>query len=65
MANVKIQVLDDAPYIVKGEVELIDGEGKTIETASELHLCRCGLSKNMPYCDGSHKGKLNSKVRAK
>ncbi len=31
----------DHPYVVKvGE-----------ET---LHLCACGLSKNKPYCDGSH-----------
>ncbi|WP_055666071.1 CDGSH iron-sulfur domain-containing protein [Desnuesiella massiliensis] len=65
MANAKIQVLDNAPLIVKGEVELLDGEGKVIETASELHLCRCGLSKNKPYCDGSHQGKFESKVRAK
>ena len=65
MANVKIQILDDAPIIVKGETELIDGEGKTIETSSELHLCRCGMSKNKPHCDGSHRGKFESKVRAK
>lgn len=65
MPKIKIQVLDNAPLIIKGEAELIDGEGKTIETSSELHLCRCGLSKNKPYCDGSHRDKFESKVRAK
>lgn len=65
MADVKVQILDDAPIIVKGEAELMDGEGKSMGTHPELHLCRCGLSQNKPHCDGSHKGKFESKVRAK
>jgi CDGSH-type Zn-finger protein len=28
--------------------------GETIATAESLFLCRCGASKNKPYCDGSH-----------
>ena len=24
--------------------------------AGTYHWCQCGLSKNQPYCDGSHKG---------
>ena len=65
MSKTIVQVLDNAPLILKGDLELLDGEGKVIETTSELHLCRCGLSKNKPYCDGSHRGNLESKVRAK
>lgn len=64
MSKVKIQVLDDAPLAIIGESELVDGEGKTMKVANELHLCRCGLSKDKPYCDGSHSGKFESKVRA-
>lgn len=63
MAKVTIQPLDNGPYIIKEEAELLDGEGKTLKTASEFHLCRCGLSKTPPYCDGSHVGKFNSVVR--
>jgi len=65
MANVTIQVLDNAPYLVKGDFTLLDGSGKVIETSTEVHLCRCGLSKNLPHCDGSHVGKFESSVQAK
>jgi CDGSH-type Zn-finger protein len=49
-----VTVSKDGPYYVTGGVELKDqprGEG-----ASEEHytLCRCGASKNKPFCDGSH-----------
>ncbi|MFL0268998.1 CDGSH iron-sulfur domain-containing protein [Candidatus Clostridium radicumherbarum] len=65
MANVKIQAIDDGPFMVKGEVEIVDGEGNTMDTKEECYLCRCGLSKNKPYCDGSHKDKFQSRDRAK
>ena len=29
-------------------------EGETYETKDPVAICRCGLSKNNPYCDGSH-----------
>lgn len=49
-----VTVTDDGPYAVTGGVELLGvpfGEG-----ASQEHytLCRCGASKNKPFCDGSH-----------
>lgn len=65
MATVKIQTLDSAPFLVNGEIELLDGEGKKIETTKETHLCRCGLSTNQPFCTGAHQGKFENKVRVK
>ena len=49
-----ITVSKDGPYYVTGGLELKDqsrGQG-----ASEEHytLCRCGASKNKPFCDGTH-----------
>jgi CDGSH-type Zn-finger protein len=34
-----------------------------METKPAFSLCRCGLSNNKPFCDGSHKGKFDSQVR--
>ena len=50
----EIQVSRDGPYVVRGGVELKDGEFG--EGASREHyvLCRCGASRNKPFCDGSH-----------
>jgi CDGSH-type Zn-finger protein len=50
----RIDVTKDGPYAVSGGVELAGmafGDG-----ASKEHytLCRCGASKNKPFCDGTH-----------
>jgi len=52
--NVQIKVANNGPFIVKGPVQLIDFDGKLIKESSQMVLCRCGLSKNLPFCDGSH-----------
>jgi len=65
MSNVQIKVNDNGSLRITGDVELLDGEGNKIETKKAFSLCRCGLSKNKPFCDGSHKGNFESTVRAK
>lgn len=66
--NIYIQVIKNGPYKVLGEPKLIQvyirqnesrqsgyyEEAKTFETSDEMYLCRCGHSKNAPFCDGSH-----------
>jgi CDGSH-type Zn-finger protein len=50
MSDVKIQALDNGPFMVTGKVELLAGDGKKIDTKEEeCFLCRCGLSENQPY----------------
>jgi len=49
-----IAVTKDGPYAVTGGVELVGvefGEGASRE---HYTLCRCGASRNKPFCDGSH-----------
>ena len=66
--NKKIKVSKNGPYIVSGKIPLIkkeicnDSEGycstwrevKTYPLQEQYALCRCGHSKNKPFCDGTH-----------
>lgn len=47
--------LSNGPLQVRGPLEIVSGTGRTINRVEETYLCRCGASKNKPYCDGSHK----------
>mgnify|MGYP001025035337 FL=1 len=64
MAKVQIKVNDNGSLRITGDAELLDGEGKPFVTKQTFSLCRCGLSNNKPFCDGSHKGRFQSIVRA-
>ena len=56
MAEVIIRALKNGPYEVSGGVKLLDHQGKEFPEGQldPLYLCRCGQSKNKPFCDGSH-----------
>ncbi len=55
MAKVTIRALKNGPYEVRGETSLMDRRGGKYRGQKDpLYLCRCGKSKNKPYCDGSH-----------
>ena len=44
-----IAVREAGPYAVRGDIHLDGQNGRSRAT-----LCRCGASKNKPFCDGSH-----------
>ena len=44
----------NGPLVVRGNVEMCAGTGRTVDRVTEVRLCRCGGSANKPYCDGSH-----------
>ncbi len=50
-----IQPRLNGPLFVRGEVDIIDARGDVMRTATRVALCRCGHSRNKPYCDLSHR----------
>ncbi len=53
---VKITIRPNGPYVVEGDVELLDVNGAKVDTTGKprIALCRCGASVTKPYCDGTH-----------
>jgi CDGSH-type Zn-finger protein len=47
-------VSKDGPYHVQGGIALADEEFNEGASREHYALCRCGQSKNKPFCDGSH-----------
>lgn len=49
-----ITVTKNGPYAITGYIELADQQLGDGCSAQRYTLCRCGASKNKPFCDGSH-----------
>jgi glutamate synthase domain-containing protein 2/CDGSH-type Zn-finger protein len=49
-----ITLSKNGPYRVVGGPELIDVNKSQPESKEHYTLCRCGGSKNKPFCDGTH-----------
>jgi CDGSH-type Zn-finger protein len=56
----KILPLPNGPYYLLNDMEskvvenLQNSEGEPLSTIRGVALCRCGASKNKPFCDGTH-----------
>ena len=42
------------PIWVRGGIEVVAADGFAYEVRNRVTLCRCGESKNKPFCDGTH-----------
>ena len=53
--EVKVKLVPLGPVKIVGFVKFINDDGKVEIVDDILSICRCGLSKDMPWCDGEHK----------
>jgi uncharacterized Fe-S cluster protein YjdI len=50
-----IEVMPDGPLMVYGNVSVKNAATGEVRLSDKVTaLCRCGLSRNKPYCDGAH-----------
>jgi uncharacterized Fe-S cluster protein YjdI len=50
-----VEVSPNGPLMIYGNLEIKLSDGSTEKRSKVSALCRCGLSGNKPFCDGSHK----------
>ncbi len=66
MTKTKLTVNSNGSLRVEGEFEIVDKDGNVYGLGGRtlVSICRCGLSKNKPFCDGSHKGHFEHDANA-
>ncbi len=66
MATTKLTINSDGSVKVEGDFEIVDKQGNVngLGGRDVVSLCRCGQSKNKPFCDGSHKGHFEHNAEA-
>ncbi|HET6417603.1 MAG TPA: CDGSH iron-sulfur domain-containing protein [Polyangiales bacterium] len=51
----KVGRAPNGPLLLNGNFSIVAASGRTAWKGSKAALCRCGQSKNKPFCDGAHK----------
>ncbi len=52
--DVRVEATPNGPLIVHGSLVVKDSKGNIVRRERATAFCRCGHSKNKPFCDGSH-----------
>lgn len=50
----KVEALENGPLLVYGTLHITNSNGTKEKKNKTTAFCRCGASKNKPYCDGAH-----------
>lgn len=66
MSKTKLTVNNNGSLLVQGEFEIVDKDGNVYDLGGRelVSLCRCGLSNNKPFCDGSHRNHFEHEAKA-
>lgn len=64
--STKITINNNGSIKIEGDFTITDKQGNAYDLAGRevIGLCRCGLSKNKPFCDGSHNGQFEHEAIA-
>jgi CDGSH-type Zn-finger protein len=62
----KLIVNNNGSLKIEGDFEIVDMQGNVygLQGRTIVSLCRCGLSANKPFCDGSHKSNFEHDAKA-
>ncbi len=55
--KVTFSIMRNGPVLAEGHFSIIKEDGSIQEIKSITSLCRCGMSQNKPFCDGTHNKK--------
>lgn len=53
--TLKVGRAPNGPLLLSGNFTIVAASGRKAWTGKKAALCRCGQSKNKPFCDGAHK----------
>lgn len=51
----QVQPTRNGPLEVRGRITITDHDGAPVRELTRATLCRCGASRNKPFCDNSHR----------
>ncbi|HDZ06145.1 hypothetical protein LCGC14_0128850 [marine sediment metagenome] len=66
MSKTKLTINSNGSVKVEGDFEIVDSQGNSynLQGRTVLGVCRCGLSNNKPFCDGSHRNHFEHEATA-
>ncbi|MGJ8713943.1 CDGSH iron-sulfur domain-containing protein [Maribacter stanieri] len=66
MSKTKLTINSNGSVKVEGDFEIVDSQGNSynLQGRTVLGICRCGLSNNKPFCDGSHRNHFEHEATA-